>query len=210
MGQIAPDSSFGRVLEALAADDRYATFVDVGTWDGLGTTRCLVNGTRYRKTPVQIWSYEASVTQYEVALQNWSSCPTFLHLVHGTLHREIADITSLHDHPGIQRIRQSFGTGYSSWHIGERESLVSAPLVDPPSSVDVIVLDGGEFTTKGDWDVLKTRNPRVVALDDTMVFKTHDIRNELLKSPEWKVVKDVPGERNGWAVFKRVDVFQDE
>lgn len=210
MGQVKPESSFGRVLEALAADDRYSTFVDVGTWDGLGTTRCLVNGTRYRKTPVQIWSYEANFNQYQIALQNWNSCPPFLHLVNGTLHREIADITSFHDHPGIRRIRQSFGNGYSGWHVGERTSILSAPLVDPPNSVDVIVLDGGEFTTKGDWDILKIRNPRVVALDDTMVFKTYDIRNELLASPEWEVLKDVPDERNGWAVFRRVDVFQNE
>lgn len=210
MGQINPESSMGRVLEQLAADSSYSTYVEVGTWNGLGTTRCLMNGMKRRKIPGEIWSYEAHPDMYTTALQNWSQRPSYLHIQYGTLHRQISSLESIRDHPGIQTIVRGYGNGYTEWHAGEKRSLFTAPLVEPPACIDVVVLDGGEFTTQGDWDILKTRNPRVVALDDTMVFKTHDIRKELLQSPEWMTLHDEPTERNGWAVFKRIDVFQNE
>ena len=210
MGQINPDSSMGRMLEILASDDTYSTYVDVGTWNGLGTTRCIMNGIHRRKTPAEVWSYEATTNMYQTAVQNWHTRPPSLHLINGTLHRKIADLRAIRDHPGIATIRRTFGDGYTEWHAGELAALMSAPLVEPPATVDVVVLDGGEFTTQGDWDVLKTRSPRIVVLDDTSVFKSYDIRKELLQSSDWKVLCDAPEERNGWAIFKRADVFHSE
>lgn len=209
-GQVNPESSLGRVLEAIARDEQYTTYVDIGTWNGLGTTRCLVNGMRGRKTTGEIWSYESNFEQYQLAVTNWTPCPPYLHLVNGTLHRDIVDIRGVDNHPAIRMFQRSSGTEYLHWHSGERKCLMSAPLVQPPASIDVVVLDGGEFTTIGDWNIVKERNPRVVVLDDTSAYKTWDIRKELLHSPEWVVVHDVPHERHGWAVFKRVDVFHDE
>ena len=210
MGQINPDSSMGHMLEILGSDDTYSTYVDVGTWNGLGTTRCIMNGIERRTAPAEVWSYEANATMYQTAIQNWQMRPPSLHLINGTLHREIADLDAIHGHPAIARMRETSGDEYKQWYVGELASLMSAPIVSPPSHVDVVVLDGGEFTTGGDWDILKTRSPRVVVLDDTSAFKTYDIREELLQSSDWEVVCDIPNERNGWAIFKRVDVFHDE
>lgn len=193
MGQINPDSAFGRALTDLSR--QYSTICEVGTWNGQGTTRCLMLG------DAEVWSYESCPEQYQKARGFWASSPARLHLVYGTLHRKIATLDP--DHPGIREIVKHHGTEYHKWHAGEQRSLQQAPLVAPPSRADVIVLDGGEFTTQGDYEVLRSLNPKVIALDDTRVFKTHDIRKELLASPEWRVLHDELRDRNGWAIFER-------
>lgn len=207
LGQTNPDSAFGKALVELAKDERYKTYCEVGTWNGMGSTRCIIKGILRRQTPAEFWSYEASQEMYNQAVKVWDTQEDWLHLEFGTLHRSIPSLRQLEESPVIQSLLRSgsWGDEYKQWYNGERMSLLSAPLAKPPPSADVVILDGGEFTTQGDWDVLSKCNPSVVALDDTRIYKTNAIRAELLASPKWDVVHDVINERNGWAIFKKID-----
>jgi hypothetical protein len=55
LGQILPDSDFGKLLTELAKRSR--TIVEIGSWHGEGSTRCLVNGLVHRAQT--LWTIEA-------------------------------------------------------------------------------------------------------------------------------------------------------
>jgi DNA phosphorothioation-dependent restriction protein DptG len=70
-----------------------------------------------------------------------------------------------------------------------------------PATIDLLILDGGEYTTYSEWQLLKSRVTTVV-LDDTKTCKCRDIYQELHQHQDWLVVADHPNDRNGWAVFR--------
>lgn len=63
LGQILPDSAFGRKLTELARQSE--TIVEVGTWHGEGSTRCLANGL-VRPTQ-RFWTIEQDKACWEEA-----------------------------------------------------------------------------------------------------------------------------------------------
>jgi hypothetical protein len=201
MGQVGTDSAFGRYLTTVADNLRYHTFVDVGTWDGQGTTQRLVTGSKGR-TDIRILSYETNLRFYRKAVEFYTPLPPGLELYHGSLHKNSLMLPQeIESHPLFSKVRDHYYLHYSQDQVDYRESPC---VVDSlPSSVDVIVLDGGEFSTTEDWEVLKTRNPWIAALDDTAVIKCQAIREELLNDPRYIVIHDHSEDRNGWAVFER-------
>ena len=71
-----------------------------------------------------------------------------------------------------------------------------------PDVFDVILLDGGEFTTYYEFQLLKNRCS-LLMLDDINVDKCKRIVEELQNSPQWKIIKQEPL-RNGYLIAKRL------
>jgi hypothetical protein len=57
-----------------------------------------------------------------------------------------------------------------------------------PEVFDVILLDGGEFTTYYEFQLLKNRC-KILMLDDINVDKCKLIVSEILADPTWKIIK---------------------
>jgi hypothetical protein len=97
-------------------------------------------------------------------------------------------------------------THFDLWYKQDVQDYNIAPFLDMGlfPSLDVIVLDGGEFSSGADWAALKTKNPKVVCLDDVGVMKNYDVYAELCQSHQWKYIAG-SDERHGWAVFERAD-----
>jgi hypothetical protein len=202
MGQINEDSKFGKILTELASDDNNKIILEVGTWDGQGTTKCLVKGVLNQRNPLNahIYSIEANKDFFNKAVKHWNNGPKFLHLINGTLHSDILSPHEITTHPLFHKVKAH----YNLWYDDEKNSVKNSPTVRIQTPVDFAILDGGEFSTEGDWNVVKKQNPKIVALDDTSVIKCYNIRKELMNSPYWKVLYDEPNDRNGWAVFERI------
>jgi hypothetical protein len=67
---------------------------------------------------------------------------------------------------------------------------------------DLILLDGGEFATYLEWELLKEKF-KIVLLDDTKVDKTSKILYECDNDDTLNcIIKS--NDRNGFAVFERV------
>jgi hypothetical protein len=71
-----------------------------------------------------------------------------------------------------------------------------------PPAIDLLLLDGGEDCGWEDFQALAGR-AQVIALDDTMTLKNSRVHAHLMASG-WKVLRNEPDERNGWAIFERV------
>jgi hypothetical protein len=93
------------------------------------------------------------------------------------------------------------------WLEADLANLESAPLVLDrlPPVIDLLVLDGGEFTTYGEFHLLHPRVSAWILLDDTRTRKCRDILEEVRAGqvPQWIIV-DESQERNGVAVLRRL------
>lgn len=203
MGQINIDSKFGEHLFKLASDNQYNTYLEVGTWNGQGSTKCLMSGILQNNPNAKLYSLEANPNMFQQAKQFWSANYNQLILLHGTLHQELLSLDEIQKHPMFHTVAR-YGEQYKEWLENDRRDMnTSQQIVIPEETIDVIIIDGGEFSGMGDWKVLKRKNPKVVCLDDTSVIKSYYIREELLNSDIWEVIADEVNDRNGFSIFKR-------
>lgn len=88
--------------------------------------------------------------------------------------------------------------------------ILNEPLLNPlfferselPDMFDLVLLDGGEFTTWYEYCLLKDRC-KILALDDTNVSKCRRIVAEIKSQPEkWSIELD-DNERNGVLIAVR-------
>ena len=73
---------------------------------------------------------------------------------------------------------------------------------DLPEVFDVILLDGGEFTTYFEFQKLKNRC-KILMLDDVNVDKCKRIVEEIKTDISWEIVNTDPS-RNGFLVAKSI------
>jgi len=71
-----------------------------------------------------------------------------------------------------------------------------------PEIFDVILLDGGEFTTYYEFQILKTRC-KILMLDDTNVDKCKLIVKEIKSDKSWKIIKS-NNVRNGYLIAEKL------
>jgi hypothetical protein len=137
---------------------------------------------------------EADTNNFNLAKKFWSMYNTNdkLHLAKGTLHKHIANDLTLTEEE-------------RKWYINEEKIILNSNLIniDTINDIDFIILDGGEYTTQGDFDILIQKKPKYIALDDVNVYKCNIIRKKIIESNEWYIISENLKERNGWSVFKR-------
>lgn len=75
-----------------------------------------------------------------------------------------------------------------------------------PDRIDFLLLDGGEFTTLQEFNLLLPRCTAYIALDDIFTEKCIKVHNTLLSmSSDWKEIYFSKG-RNGFSIFERAGV----
>lgn len=193
LGQILPDSPFGRVLTDLASQSD--TILEVGTWKGGGSTRCIVEG--IWKSNANFVTIEADIEEHRTFVkaipEEWTGLNIFPQ--YGVFHRGILPL-SLHPTKDNPQVRECWEFEFQAIH--------KAPI-KPALPYDLILLDGGEFTSFGDFMVLWPFAQRWIALDDTNPMKAlkNTLTRNTLYEMGWKVLRDVMGDRYGWAVFEK-------
>jgi hypothetical protein len=72
-----------------------------------------------------------------------------------------------------------------------------------PEKIDLLLLDGGEFSTYPEWLKLRDRST-IIMLDDTTVTKCKKINDELKSSENYTLVFET-FEGNGFSVFEKIN-----
>ena len=194
-GQITLDTEFGRKLKELAEDPKYQVFVEVGAWNGQGSTLCLAEGLRGRKDGAQLISFEANKNWWRVAAAFWKGqegAP--VRVLWGRLAERMMTESEIVENALYDTIKDHFNLHFKQ----DVEDFASAPLVHM-RRCDVAILDGGEFSGYYDWKAIEPLAPRVVCLDDIRVMKNSKVLVDLM-SKNWSVVW-MTTERNGAAIL---------
>jgi hypothetical protein len=194
-GQITPTGKVGQTLIRYINDVK--TVVEIGTWNGLGSTRCFLMGLQ---TGTSLFTLETHKEKHEIAQKNlvqyMKPDVTFLW---GSILRpeDVTDEQTIF--PELKTNRD-----FARWHSVDMENLKMSPnvLSQIPETIDFLLLDGGEFTTWYEFKILLPRCTRYIALDDVNVSKCKKIREFLKAHAFWAEVEYIP-ERNGFSLFKR-------
>ena len=197
IGQITEDSAAGKWISKVSRLDGVRTIVEVGTWNGMGSTRCVIDA--IKGTDISFMSIEASEYMCNMARANLPKDSENVSLLHGHISDELIDVDTLGDIFFSDHSR----TTKRSWLQEDKRNISSSPNVIGlmPENIDFLILDGGEFSSWYEFLLLKDRT-KYLFLDDTRppCIKNYDARSWLIQTGATIIVDD-QSDRNGYSVF---------
>ena len=201
VGQINRGSLLGEHIFRLSKNPEIKVIVEIGTWNGMGSTKCIYDGIiQGLKKEHLVLSIECNLTRHKEALTNLISLRNF-NLIHGT-------IVSIDE---MEAIKGKFNLTTTSqpWWAEDVTQIKSAPYIldQIPEKIDLLILDGGEFTSHLEFEKLWNRT-RFIVLDDTdntKSVKSYESREFILSHPDnFKIIEDNLQDRNGFLVCENI------
>ena len=199
LGQRHMGTGFGQNIYRLVLENDFKNIVDVGTWNGLGTTLCILEALEVKKSfDTNVYTvelYQEMIDQAKVNLKKYLDRFN-LHILHGRI-SDIDEVYAWFDHSTIDFLNDGHAR---LWYHKDMALLKQSTNISSllPKQIDFLVLDGGEYCTYPEWQKLKHKT-KFFALDDTNMLKCSKIRQEILHSPEkYTVLHDVPS--NGYLI----------
>lgn len=192
IGQINLDSNAGKAIEKISNLEKIKSIVEIGTWNGLGSTSCVISGIKNKKY-CNFISLESDENFYKQALSN--NLNNNVQIIYGSIVGE--DCLDVDQLTGDEPI----------WLNEDIKNYSKCPnvLSSIPNKIDFLILDGGEFSTRGEFLALKDRSD-IIFLDDTRIRKNNKNYNELINDNSFIVIEDHFNDRNGWAIFSRYEI----
>ncbi len=71
-GQINMDSNLGKEIYEICKNDTYRNIFETGTWNGQGSTVCVINAIINKENSV-LYSLEADIGQFQKATEFWKA-----------------------------------------------------------------------------------------------------------------------------------------
>ena len=193
-GQIKVDSPFGQWIAKYAADPKFSRYLEIGTWNGQGSTCCFYEGFKNRTDTFALQSYEIAKDRVIDATKVWEGYSP-IQIIHGRMLRDS-------ECPTWNMVRSVHPTINVAWHTEDVMHFWNCKYV-PMNDPQVILLDGAEYLTWFEFEkMIATTNASVYLLDDTQTAKCPKILQWFTDHPEWVRVDGSDTERNGWAVYE--------
>jgi hypothetical protein len=197
-GQISRETIIGNYLYNMAKDENIKNIFEIGTWNGYGSTKCIADGIKERKSFIDFYSIECNSDKCNEAKKIYDNISN-IHILNEVLLNEMPE--------NIYEIFPELNenSNYKHWNKIDFDNMKDKPLFlkreNLPQIFDLILLDGGEFTTWFEYLLIKDRC-KILALDDTNVLKCSKIVKEIKNNPNWDIILE-SNERNGILVAKR-------
>ena len=203
-GQINLQSALGKIIYDLVKYNDFKNIVDIGTWNGMGTTLCILKGLEEKdnKQDVNIYTIELYKEMVEIAKQNlkeYINNDQFnLNIINGRI-ADLEEVYAWFDHSSIDTTNDAHAR---LWYHKDMNLLSSSENITNllPDKIDLLILDGGEYSTYPEWNRLKDRT-KFFVLDDTNILKCSKIKSEVISNSEkYSILYDVSNDRNGYIV----------
>jgi len=206
-GQINLGSQLGDAIFELASNSKHTSFLESGTWNGEGSTKCFIDALKDRDDDWRFYSLESDVAFFNLATAYYGEFPERhkekFHLIYGTILEDpVAAIKDSGFDLDSLKEQGKYKAQYEAFLAHDLNAYAECKCVigDLPSHIDVVLLDGGEFTTYAEFLALVDRT-RIFILDDSDRLKTNKIRQELTDSDQWKLLLKGT-DRNGFCIFE--------
>lgn len=191
-GQINLGSELGNIILDYARNKKYTNYLEVGTWNGQGSTRCFIEGLKDRDDEYSFISLEACPNFHKKAT---NYCKEFLNDHTQLIHGRIVENDELID--GNKPIHERFLAG-------DLANYATCPNVweaIKDRTFDVVLLDGGEFSTYAEFKKLEPLS-KVLILDDCKMLKNQQVVKDLNFNSEWQLITS-SNERHGFAIYEK-------
>ena len=193
-GQINSTTERWKIIQKTIKDNNFKKIVEIGTWKGLGSTKCILE---IMGDDCEFISIESNHIFYKIAEQNLKDYSDKFKLLLGTIvsESEVFEFVNSIELNTQQKIWLEEDIN----NINKCENLLDSI----PNQIDFLLLDGGEFSTYTEWKKLKERT-KVVALDDILEVKTSLIYHELSNDKNYELLEKTQ-EGNGFSIFKKIN-----
>ena len=178
-GQINKNNDRGMLLNKFIVENRFSKILEIGTWNGLGSTLTIINANLVTNSIKEFTSIESNKTCYKKAKKNLKHLNSNVNLLYGR-------IIEVNEMPPIESIDFEF-FGFDpknrEWYYEDIKNYNKAPYLLPQISnkYDFILFDGGEFSTYAEFIKLWTRTS-YFAIDDTRTYKQHEVLKFIKKN----------------------------
>jgi len=204
---------FGRTLQMVVRRYRPMTILDIGSWDGQGSTSCVLSKMDYvpdKMTCVELNPDRANVIKRQIIplfpfVEVYvGSSITYEQFSYKDFEKDLWE-------PLPEQIKKTLNYDIlSDYWKRESESLkklTSSYFAEHASGFyDMVLIDGGECTGYDEYRLLKG-NYNIIALDDVFyAFKSCLAYRELLDNPEFELLACSYFVRRGCAVFARKEI----
>lgn len=198
IGQICNDS-FSTEITNYASNLNYKSFLEIGTWNGLGSTMAFSTGFKNREDDYIFYSLECNKDKCIDAAKLYTNNDK-IHILNEVIWNE-------QPNDFYKIFPQCLSNNmYKHWNeidiINMKNCNLFLDRPNLPEIFDVILLDGGEFTTYYDFQILKTRC-KILMLDDINVNKCKLIVEEIKSDKSWKIIKS-DNARNGYLIAEKL------
>ena len=197
IGHITLDTQAGREIIKTLITFKPQTIFEIGTWNGMGTTRCILYALKEYDFQEFI-SIECNPVKHKLALQN------NLEFIRGKEDKiKLLNATILEENDW-QEAKELFKNELNQewFDIDYANSKSLENIFSKLSNIDAIILDGGEYTTYHEYKKLLPICKSLIFLDDINTCKCKKIVEELTENKDWQMIFHT-NERNGFAIFKK-------
>ena len=197
-GQIDNDS-FSIEIMKYASNLNYKTFLEIGTWNGLGSTKAFSNGFTNRNDDYVFYSLECNKEKCMEAMKLYT---------HNNKINILNEVIWNEEPEDFYKIFPQCLTNnmYKHWNEVDIINMKNCDLFlnrpNLPEIFDILLLDGGEFTTYYEFQILKNRC-KILMLDDINVDKCKLIVEEIKSDKSWKIIKEEKI-RNGYLIAEKL------
>lgn len=192
-GQINLSEQFGRYIFDISSRPDVNIIVEIGSWNGQGSTRCVYEA--IKGTEKKLYSLEIDKSMFDLATREYPKDDKNIQLILGKITDSMVDLNLYSDDFFVVYPRE-VQAGLLKKDI-ENSNSVKNVLELIPQKIDFLILDGGEFSSDSEYNILKDRS-RIIAADDTKTIKSFHIRHDLIKTRS--IIIDEPNSRNGFII----------
>ena len=202
LGQVKAHTQLADIIEKLCLDKINKSFLEIGTWNGYGSTKIFVDSLHQRNDVNTVfYSLECNKEKSNFANNLYKDYENVFILNETIITDFPTDLNTIF--PELSANEQ-----YTFYNKVDYDNMKSCTLflnrTNIPEIFDVIFLDGGEFTTYHEFQVLKSKC-KYLLLDDTNTNKCMKIVEEIYNEKNnWEVLLDKKDERNGILLCKNI------
>lgn len=196
-GQVKSNTELGQRIMDIARNPEYKTYLEIGTWCGLGTTKCFLDSIFLREDESKLISLESNLQFYDITKRYWEKFIEVHELNPNKFDLKYGSLIPYKD------LDECFVTdaGFTKDTYDYNADIKLAPTISITKNIDVLCLDGGHFSTQLEWDLFKN-TVKVLVLDDTNTSKTRSIISEAENSGAWDTLYSSQN-RNGEMILKK-------
>lgn len=213
MGEVNKFDEFGQTIVRLVHEHTLNRVLEIGSWDGTGSTQCFIESMRYLPSP-ELYCVELRKDRFEDLLNNTKTYSWVKCFNTSTVSAKTFTFTSFDDiwNSPYNKIDSSDRALIKSWYDDDLTLIrecTEGYLDTDTKFYDAVLIDGGEFSGYSEFKLVKDRTNFLFLDDYYRAFKTRQAAIELLEDPEWEVIAGNKNYRNGYAVFKRKVLIND-
>lgn len=189
-GQMNESTERWKLIQKTIKNNDFTNIVEIGTWKGMGSTLAVLTS---MGDETNFYSLESNFDFYKIAKKNLESYNNKFKLIYGRIIEEKDVLEFTND--------LILTNEQKSWLSEDLKNMNQCSNIysDLPKKIDFLLLDGGEFSTYKEWELLKDRS-RFVGLDDIKTFKCKKIYKEMLQDDSYELIEET-NEGNGFCIF---------